>query len=127
MKEINMKCPNCNTSLIRLSERSEPEGIRHDAYCKKCNKTFEVHKSGLMEKKIYHTDPCTWKDCPICSPSPKARVDWENLDEQIDLAVDFWFEDCSCEQGQCCNSCNLKMELSKIFKSAAFEKGREAR
>ena len=60
--------------------------------------------------------------------APEARVDWEKVDEKIDAAVEFYFEDCCCEEGKCCKSCALKIELSNLMKSVyaeAYKKGRE--
>ena len=51
MKKRVEKCPKCNTILTTLPEKNEPEGIRHDRYCKKCLTLFYSHKTGLEEIK----------------------------------------------------------------------------
>ena len=102
--QISYHCPNKYLDLVKNIKREQPE--------------FDGHTSKQVIERLL-AKATQEKSC-------EARVDWKKVDEKIDSAVEFYFEDCSCEQGHCCNSCNLKMELSKIFK-AAFEKGREAR
>ena len=47
-----MKCPDCGTRLILLPESSEPEGLRTDTYCSRCDQRFMSTKACLVRMRL---------------------------------------------------------------------------
>ncbi|MFW9871715.1 MAG: hypothetical protein ACFFG0_01345 [Candidatus Thorarchaeota archaeon] len=95
-KKGEMKCPYCDNNLYRLEgSRSEPEGIREDAYCVECHILFAITKSGYIKLReeglLTFSCPKIKKRRPLDDDNPDGYQESDKDFVENNINAVLWF------------------------------------